>query len=754
MRRLVCGLGALGVVLAMLGLATSPASADDYAFDFGWGSVGSGEGEFNAIQELAVSSRGAVFTVESGNQRVQLFTALGGIKNMWGNPGPAGSSQPGQFSGPRDIAVGSDSRVYVADSGNDRIQWFTPDGVLGGSWGGTGTAPGRFQDPTDIAAAPDGSIYVADFGNGLIQHFTRDGEFLGGWGGAGSGPGQFSWITGIAVGPDGDVYVAEQGNHRVQRFSVTGQLLGIWDAEGSGQGQFLAPSAIDVGDDGTVYVADSQRDDVQAFSRSGVYLAAFGQGTLDIPVGVAVNHYGVVYVADNLSERVLAFDPLDATTDSDGDALPDRWEIRGYDHDRDGKVDVNLPAMGADPYHKDVFVEVDWMTNHHLDDAAIQQVVRAFASAPVANPDGRSGIALHVDNGSDSLMTGTTTWGTRSESGQLKHVDNLRVWSGVDSGKSSLFKRARRPIFHWVVSAHQYNGTTSSGISRGIPASDFVVSLGAFCTPGLDCSGTTAQQAGTFMHELGHNLGLHHGGGDDVNRKPNFLSVMNYAFQFSGLVRDGSAGVFDYSMFPQVLQTLPDLDEASLSESAGIGGNGSLLSRYTTTWRCGGQWVTGPVVGAVDFDCDGTPAETVSADLNNDGSMTTLSSWNDWDHIVFDGGQVGDAAGVALPMKRWPKEPSAKKLRATQKVLLGDRKRPRVKVKVRSRGRVVVKARDNKALDRVIVKRVHKTRQYRAKGAKVKTVRLRMARGKHRIKVAALDRAGNSSKVVRRTVHR
>lgn len=754
MKRLLALVAAVATSTLLVGGAPARAVGTDFEFLFAWGSLGSGDAQFNAIHEVEVSPKGQVFTVETGNQRVQRFTPAGQFTLKWGNPGPGGSSQPGQFSGPRDVAIGAGSRVYVADSGNDRIQWFRADGTLGGSWGGTGTVNGRFEDPDDLVAAPDGTIYVADFNNGRIQRFTGDGAFLGVWGSEGTGPGQFSWITGISVGPDGTVYVVEQQNHRVQHFSATGDLLGAWGAEGSGQGQFLSPSAIDVGADGTVYVADKDRDDVQVFSATGQYQAAFGHDGLDAPTGLAVDRYGTVYVADNLQERVLAFDPLTATTDTDGDALPDRWEIRGYDRTGDGTVAVDLPAMGADPYHKDIFVEIDWMTNHHLDNAAIRQVVRAFAQAPVANPDGLTGIALHVDNGSGSVMTGMEAWGSLSDSDELTHVNNLRVWSGVDSGKASVFSAARRPIFHWVVSAHQYNNTTSSGISRGIPASDLVISLGAFCANGLDCSGTAAQQAGTFMHELGHNLGLRHGGGDHVNYKPNFLSVMNYSFQLAGLVRDGSTGVFDYSMFPGGLQTLPDLDETSLSESAGIGGSGSLLSRYTTTWRCGGRWVTGDVAGALDLDCDGTAGETVSADLNNDGSKTTLSPWNDWDHIVFDGGQVGDTAGIALPTKRWPKEPSAKKLRATQKVLLGDSKRPRVKVLVRSRGRVVVKAKDNKALDRVIVKRDRKTRQFRAKGAKVKTVRLRVTPGRHRIKAAALDRAGNSSKVVRRVVRR
>ena len=328
------------------------------------------------------------------------------------------------------------------------------------------------------------------------------------------------------------------------------------------------------------------------------------------------------------------------------------------------------------------------------------------------------------------------------------------MWRGVDSGKSSLFAAARRPIFHWAVSAHTYNTTTSSGISRGIPASDLVVSLGAFCAQGLDCSGTTAEQAGTFMHELGHNLGLRHGGGDDVNRKPNYLSVMNYAFQLAGLVRDGQSGVFDYSLFPGGLQTLPDVNEASLSEKTGFSGAGSLLTRYTTTWHCPSAWTTGAVSGGLDLDCDGTSGETVSLDLNSDGSTTTLSPWNDWDHIVFDGGQVGDTAGVSLPDTMWPKEPSAKVLRATQKVLLGDTKPPRVKVRVRAKGRVVVIARDAKALDRMVIRVDKKTRQYTVKGAKVKLVRFQVKRGTHRVRAGALDRAGNSSRLVRRTVRR
>ena len=90
--------------------------------------------------------------------------------------------------------------------------------------------------------------------------------------------------------------------------------------------------------------------------------------------------------------------------DTDGDALPDSWEEDGIDVDGDGTPELDLPAMGADPDHKDIFVEVDFTAGHRIDDANIDAVTTAFAAAPVGNPDGEQGITLHVDNGPASTM--------------------------------------------------------------------------------------------------------------------------------------------------------------------------------------------------------------------------------------------------------------------------------------------------------------------------------------------------------------
>ncbi len=120
--------------------------------------------------------------------------------------------------------------------------------------------------------------------------------------------------------------------------------------------------------------------------------------------------------------------------------------------------------------------------------------------------------------------------------------------------------------------------------------------------------GTVAEQAGTLQHEFGHTLGLRHGGENNVNNKPNYLSLMNYSFQDCSVPpaqAGGLPGGCDYSRvdLPDLVETLPP----GLDECAGIDGNLGL--------------------GGVDWDGDGTiegatcqaPNNVnVSADINGD----------------------------------------------------------------------------------------------------------------------------------------
>lgn len=368
--------------------------------------------------------------------------------------------------------------------------------------------------------------------------------------------------------------------------------------------------------------------------------------------------------------------------DSDGDGLPDDWELNGYDPDGPGgQPALDLPAMGAKVDHKDVFLELDFMPPHRLDQAGIAEVIQAFASAPVGNPDGTNGIELHVDNGSGSVMDPSSgaLWGARSDQDEVAHQATLGSvtpgpgggyeWGEFDVLKLANFADEREPVFHYAISAHAHDGRFS-GIARGIPSSDLLVTLGAGCQAlrGSDCTLDARAQAGTLMHELGHNLGLSHGGDDNDRYKPNYLSVMNYAFQLTGLVRADATTRLDYSRF-----ALPPLNESALDEAHGFGQSAGSEPANNVTFGFCPNGVQKPWLlrdGQLDFDCDNAVPEpgTVSSDVNKDGHLTVLDGFVDWPNLVYNGGAVG-GSGVALPTHTELIEPPFEELLLGQQTL-------------------------------------------------------------------------------------
>jgi hypothetical protein len=322
--------------------------------------------------------------------------------------------------------------------------------------------------------------------------------------------------------------------------------------------------------------------------------------------------------------------------DKDGDALPDCWEMYGYDHDGDDVVDVDLQSMGADWMRKDVFVEIDWMEegfdesqSHRPKPAAIDRVVASFANSLATNPDGSTGINLHVDFGQGGVWNGGN---------EVPHDFNLDpVWEQFSAIKSANFLPERAKIFHYCLFAHRFGGTSISGLSfNPVPAADFLVTLGDIWD-----FGTEEVQAGTFMHELGHNLGLEHGGFLDIyNCKPNYLSVMNYLFSNSGIMIDGVWGHFDYSSVQ-----LQELNESSLDETVGIDPRVNLYrlgSRCYCTNTDENPFVILSIIDPVDFNCNGNATELdVSGDINKDGFEYFLPGRSDWSKLIYDIGALG-----------------------------------------------------------------------------------------------------------------
>jgi hypothetical protein len=216
-------------------------------------------------------------------------------------------------------------------------------------------------------------------------------------------------------------------------------------------------------------------------------------------------------------------------TDTDGDGLSDTAELYGtFD---DGLV-YDIKALGANPNHRDLFLEVDYVNGFAPTPAVKYEVETAFASAPIANPDGTSGIHLLIEIAAQPLPEGV-----------IPAV--FTSWTELDAIKANpaYFDPNRRLAFHYAIFGKRYGSATnsSSGMADALPGPNFVVTL-----EGWDWYTKSEQdkhwaQAGTLMHELGHSLGLHHGGYvagrfEDGTYKPHYLSVMNYNYQ-TGTIR-------------------------------------------------------------------------------------------------------------------------------------------------------------------------------------------------------------------------
>jgi len=342
------------------------------------------------------------------------------------------------------------------------------------------------------------------------------------------------------------------------------------------------------------------------------------------PTEADVGTYVIEFVASDGGLSDTFSMTITVVFDGDGDGLSDLWEMEGYT--LDGTF-VDLPAMGADPLRKDVFVEVDYMMdathNEQPMQSGLDKVIAMFANAPVGNPDGSTGITLHVHV--DDAIPWIETLGTTGAMGY--------DWSAFDALKMAHFEQALALSTHYCIFAHNLPDAIS-GLSRGNGASDFIVSLGSLpMTFNREWA-----EAGTFAHEAGHNLGLRHGGGDDVTKKPNYLSVMNLPFQLRGMRRNGQDGFFDYSR-----EALPNLNEMVLDEVVGL--SPSTAGLHTTYWAATQKW-SGALPGSVDWNGNGVIAAGAAADLNNDFVGTVLTGWNDWANLNYTGGTLG--AGVVI----------------------------------------------------------------------------------------------------------
>lgn len=226
-----------------------------------FGGYGNRTGELNGPNKAAAAPDGTLYVADTGNSRVEVFPAWsnllpfdigqGVLKNpqavevrgnvvyvLDGNTidrfslgGQLISSNLASNNGPySDLAVDDQGRLYLANTGAQKIEIYGPDGSFDYAFDGRGKqSPGGVEAswiPSSVAFADDGSltntggrIYITDSANYRVQKFGLDGNHLMTFGGFGAAHGQFDQPAASSANGQGAIYVADAGNQRLEKFS-------------------------------------------------------------------------------------------------------------------------------------------------------------------------------------------------------------------------------------------------------------------------------------------------------------------------------------------------------------------------------------------------------------------------------------------------------------------------------------------------------------------------------------------------------
>ncbi len=181
--------------------------------------------EMKEPQGIAIDSEGNVWVADTGDSRVEEFKAELGSWHLSTKFGAKGTGES-QFSGPQGIALGAEGNIYVADTGNSRIdEWRIKYGILAehvANFGTEGSGAGQLKAPHDVSTNSAGDVWVADTGNSRIEEFSPTGTFMEAFGKEGTGQGKLKGPKGLAGDPEGDIWIANTASSNVQQWTPNG----------------------------------------------------------------------------------------------------------------------------------------------------------------------------------------------------------------------------------------------------------------------------------------------------------------------------------------------------------------------------------------------------------------------------------------------------------------------------------------------------------------------------------------------------
>ena len=285
-------------------------------------------------QDITVDPDGNIWVL--AQTMLKEFAPDGTVVSRFPDEDPWNSGEDNtHFRDARGLAFNAAGRLFVADSGNNRVQVYDVSTVPPTYVNTLGEAGVNLNDnthfvfPSELAFDSQNALFVLDSSNFRVQKCTTNDNWLN-WacstfydGAPGSDPtnGDMKWAEGLNIDGSDNVYITDGGKSRVLKCTPAGScahFAGTPGLRGSGNNVFGWAEDVATDFSGRVYVSDTDNRVIQQYSSTGTFIQNFA-GTAGVPYvtdaahinkpwGVVADSAGNIYVTENKGQRLLKYD--------------------------------------------------------------------------------------------------------------------------------------------------------------------------------------------------------------------------------------------------------------------------------------------------------------------------------------------------------------------------------------------------------------------------------------------------------------
>lgn len=227
-----------------------------------FGKSGTGKGQLNYPYGLAINSAGKLLVADPANRRVSVFSTDGKfIKELVPADNTMGLRRPGALTVNGNL-------IYISDLWGHQVVVVDNQGKLVRKIGSPGSKDGELKYPQSVVVDKKHRVWVADTGNNRIQVFSREGKFLFGISGKDNQL-NLSLLRGMAADSLERILVADAISSKILVFDSSGKRLFSFGGLGSEAQQFKYPMGLWIAKDGRIYIADRGNHKVQVWGYEG-----------------------------------------------------------------------------------------------------------------------------------------------------------------------------------------------------------------------------------------------------------------------------------------------------------------------------------------------------------------------------------------------------------------------------------------------------------------------------------------------------